>query len=93
MACPYYGERTLTPTLALAPALTPNQVACPYCGKKMKNDRKLAFHNRWFCGPNAQKSAAQSKTQSGRRKKQVSPYLAGPACLAAPHCLATPLAL
>ena len=38
-------------------------VSCPYCAKKFKNEQKLAVHNRFHCGPNAQRSAAQSKTQ------------------------------
>ena len=44
------------------------QVKCPYCKRTFKSDQKLAFHNRWFCGPNARRSAAQAKTQSRRRQ-------------------------
>ena len=39
------------------------KVTCQYCGRGFKNDSKLAFHNKWFCGPHARRSAAQSKTQ------------------------------
>ena len=46
-----------------------SMVACAYCSKKFKSDQKLAFHNRWFCGPNAKRSAAQSKTDSKKKKK------------------------
>ena len=44
------------------------QVKCQYCKRTFKSDQKLAFHNRWFCGPNARRSAAQAKTQSNRRQ-------------------------
>ncbi|KAL3912527.1 MAG: hypothetical protein SGPRY_008310 [Prymnesium sp.] len=35
--------------------------------QSFKSDQKLAFHNRWFCGPNAKRSAAQARTRINRR--------------------------
>jgi DNA repair protein RAD16 len=35
---------------------------CEYCGKLLQPD-KLEVHLRWYCGPAAQRSAAQSKTE------------------------------
>jgi DNA repair protein RAD16 len=55
------------------------QVYCRYCRKKFKNDLKLAFHNRWFCGPNASRSAAQSKTQKRRKPGNLAKMMLGSA--------------
>ena len=52
-------------------AQTPLHVTCPHCRKTFKTDQKLAFHNRWFCGPDAKRSAAQSKTQVRKRKSVI----------------------
>jgi DNA repair protein RAD16 len=53
------------------------QVHCGYCGKKFKSDQKLAFHNRWFCGPNARRSEAQSKTQKRRKPGNLAKMMLG----------------
>jgi len=42
------------------------KVACEYCGKRLQPD-KLEVHLRWFCGPEARRSAAQAKTEKRRR--------------------------
>lgn len=55
------------------------QVHCNYCGKTFKSDQKLAFHNRWFCGPNARRSAAQSKTQKRRKPGNLAKMMLGSA--------------
>ncbi|KAJ1617487.1 SNF2 family N-terminal domain-containing protein [Pavlovales sp. CCMP2436] len=39
-----------------------SKVACQYCARKFQPD-KLEVHLRWFCGPGAKRSAAQSKTE------------------------------
>ena len=38
-----------------------HKVACPYCNKKYLPPQ-LKIHHKFFCGPNAQRSAALSKT-------------------------------
>ena len=35
----------------LASAFLMRQVRCAHCTKSFKNGTKLAFHNKWFCGP------------------------------------------
>ena len=37
------------------------RVVCKYCNKKFASDAKLAFHNTYFCGPNARMTAGQAK--------------------------------
>jgi DNA repair protein RAD16 len=41
------------------------KVACKYCGKKYFPPQ-LTLHHKFFCGPNAARSAALSKTQKKR---------------------------
>lgn len=38
------------------------RLTCKYCGKFFMPE-KLAFHQRYFCGPNAERTAKQKKTQ------------------------------
>ncbi|KAL4095121.1 hypothetical protein PRIC1_008499 [Phytophthora ramorum] len=45
-----------------------SKVACKYCGKKYLPD-KLVSHNKYFCGPNARKTALQDKQQKKKPKK------------------------
>ena len=54
--------------------IAPPKVACQYCGDKFY-PRQLITHLRYFCGPDAQKSAAQAaqhkkKTRKGHNKTQ-----------------------
>ena len=51
------------------PTPPPSQVPCRYCNRTFTSETKLAFHNKWFCGPDAARSAAQSKTQIGARRR------------------------
>ncbi|KAJ8533445.1 hypothetical protein ON010_g13810 [Phytophthora cinnamomi] len=46
-----------------------SKVACKYCGKKYLPD-KLITHNKYFCGPDAKKTALQDKQQKKRPKKK-----------------------
>ena len=39
-----------------------HMVKCPYCKKTFKSDQKLAFHNRWFCGPNARRCVVRHES-------------------------------
>ncbi|KAK9813234.1 hypothetical protein WJX72_011166 [[Myrmecia] bisecta] len=47
----------------------PCKVPCSYCNKKFYPER-LKVHLRFFCGPNAKKSAALAKQQKKRSSKQ-----------------------
>ena len=52
--------------------IAPAKVECQYCGDKFY-PRQLITHLKYFCGPDAQKSAAQAaqhkkKTRKGRKK-------------------------
>eukprot|EP00644_Phytophthora_capsici_P015775 jgi/Phyca11/577126/estExt2_Genewise1.C_PHYCAscaffold_1020080 len=47
-----------------------SKVACKYCGKKYLPD-KLVSHNKYFCGPNARKTALQGKQQKKRSTKKA----------------------
>uniref|UniRef100_M4BU92 Uncharacterized protein n=1 Tax=Hyaloperonospora arabidopsidis (strain Emoy2) TaxID=559515 RepID=M4BU92_HYAAE len=47
-----------------------SKVACKYCGKKYLPD-KLVSHNKYFCGPDAQKTALQDRQQKKRGKKKA----------------------
>ncbi|EGZ04828.1 hypothetical protein PHYSODRAFT_566639 [Phytophthora sojae] len=47
-----------------------SKVACKYCGKKYLPD-KLISHNKYFCGPDAKKTALQDKQQKKRPKKKA----------------------
>ncbi|KAL3657892.1 hypothetical protein V7S43_017092 [Phytophthora oleae] len=47
-----------------------SKVACKYCGKKYLPD-KLVSHNKYFCGPNARKTALQDKQQKKRPTKKA----------------------
>ncbi|RLN55028.1 hypothetical protein BBJ28_00009032 [Nothophytophthora sp. Chile5] len=47
-----------------------SKVACKYCGKKYLPD-KLVTHNKYFCGPNAKKTALQDKQQKKKPKKRA----------------------
>lgn len=42
------------------------KVACKYCKRKYLPD-KLVLHNKYFCGPNAKKTALQDKQQSTKK--------------------------
>ena len=52
-------------------AMAISKVQCQYCGRFFKGNQKLAFHNRYFCGPDAKRSSAQSKTQKRSQRKKV----------------------
>lgn len=45
------------------------KVPCKYCKKKYLPD-KLILHNKYFCGPNAKKTALQDKQQSNKPKRK-----------------------
>ncbi|CEG45528.1 Nucleotide excision repair protein RAD16 [Plasmopara halstedii] len=47
-----------------------SKVACKYCGKKYLPD-KLESHNKYFCGPNAKKTALQGKQQNKKTRKKA----------------------
>ncbi|CAI5746657.1 unnamed protein product [Peronospora destructor] len=47
-----------------------SKVACKYCGKKYLPD-KLVSHNKYFCGPDAKKTALQSRQQKKKTKKKA----------------------
>ncbi|RLN92357.1 hypothetical protein BBJ28_00014154 [Nothophytophthora sp. Chile5] len=47
-----------------------SKVVCKYCGKKYLPD-KLVTHNKYFCGPNAKKTALQDKQQKKKAKKRA----------------------
>ncbi|KAE9109010.1 ATP-dependent helicase [Phytophthora fragariae] len=47
-----------------------SKVACKYCGKKYLPD-KLITHNKYFCGPDAKKTALQDKQQRKKPKKKA----------------------
>ncbi|KAG7377159.1 hypothetical protein PHYPSEUDO_012067 [Phytophthora pseudosyringae] len=47
-----------------------SKVACRYCGRKYLPD-KLVSHNKYFCGPDAKKTALQDKQQKKRPKKKA----------------------
>ncbi|GMF13366.1 unnamed protein product [Phytophthora lilii] len=47
-----------------------SKVACQYCGKKYLPD-KLISHNKYFCGPDAKKTALQDKQQKKKPKKEA----------------------
>ncbi|KAG8470640.1 hypothetical protein KFE25_009061 [Diacronema lutheri] len=44
-----------------------SMVPCAHCGKLLQPD-KLEIHLRWFCGPEARRSAAQSKTEKKKAR-------------------------
>jgi hypothetical protein len=50
--------------------MLPCKVPCSYCGRRFYPER-LKVHLRFFCGPNAQKSAAQAKQQKKRPKGEA----------------------
>ncbi|KAK9828076.1 hypothetical protein WJX81_000538 [Elliptochloris bilobata] len=61
--------------------MQPGKVPCGYCGKKFYPER-LKVHLRFFCGPNAHKSAALAKQQKKRPRgdqKQAAPAAAAAA--------------
>jgi len=45
------------------------KVACQYCGKKYLPD-KLVSHNKYFCGPDARKTALQDRQEKKRPKQK-----------------------
>ncbi|CAI5724884.1 unnamed protein product [Peronospora effusa] len=47
-----------------------SKIACKYCGKKYLPD-KLVSHNKYFCGPDAKKTALQNKQQKKKTKKKA----------------------
>ncbi|TYZ61015.1 hypothetical protein PybrP1_009595 [[Pythium] brassicae (nom. inval.)] len=50
--------------------LAGDKVPCRYCAKKFL-PAKLVLHNKYFCGPNAKKTARQGKQQSNKAKRKV----------------------
>ncbi|XP_073226604.1 ATP-dependent helicase rhp16 [Cicer arietinum] len=51
----------------------PPKEKCPYCGK-LFYQRKLSYHQRYFCGPGAVKTEKQSKQTSKRNKAHSSKW-------------------
>lgn len=49
--------------------MMPPKEQCPYCGK-LFNHKKLSIHQRYFCGPNAERTEKQSK-QFKKKKREV----------------------
>jgi DNA repair protein RAD16 len=49
-------------------SLMAKKIACQFCKKKFLPE-KLIFHNKYFCGPNAQKTSKQKKQQTKAKTK------------------------
>ena len=44
-------------------------VSCQYCKRKFKSEEKLAWHNAYFCGPNARMTAGQPRLRGTVRSR------------------------